>query len=164
MNKTWKANSWSTKIYLCLCWPASRLHVVDKYPTFRLLRWLSGLLAVLSFETEWRAWWGKEKCQLHLFSASDPTLPKDGLWRVPLWSAQRSLYTINSFSGLQSKEKPSKGSTPNGNYPVESEVEDKDEKDEEKEVDDSMYETEEESTPETESDQDSDWDKNEPSR
>ena len=61
-----------------------------------------------------------------------------------------------SFSGLQSEEKPSKGSTPYGNYPVESEVEEKDEKDEEKEVDDSMYETEEESTPETESDQDSD--------
>ena len=70
--------------------------------------------------------------------------------------SQRSLYTIYSFSGLQSEEKPSKGSTPHGNYPVESEVEDKDERDKEKEVDDSMYETEEESTPETESDQDSD--------
>ena len=51
--------------------------------------------------------------------------------------SQQSLYTIYSFSGLQSEEKqseekPSKGSTPNGNYPVESEVKDKDERDEEK--------------------------------
>ena len=78
--------------------------------------------------------------------------------------SQRSLYTIYSFSGLQSEEKPSKGSAPHGNYQVESEVEDKDETDEGKEVDDSTYETEEQPTPETESDKDSDSDKNEPSR
>ncbi|XP_015759354.1 PREDICTED: uncharacterized protein LOC107338632 [Acropora digitifera] len=68
------------------------------------------------------------------------------------------------LKGLQSEEKPSKGSAPHGNYQVESEVEDKDETEEEKEVNDSTYESEEEPTAETESDEHIHSDKNEPSR